>query len=100
VNYKVTDHFELELLAKADMGFTNLKSAESGEIDKSLNKFLGLRVIYNINHKFNFSVGMNSLDISNRTLAKIGSGSYALAGDINETKIKASFVDFGVEYFY
>jgi len=100
LNYKATDHFELELLAKADMSFTNLKSSESGDVDKSLNKTLGFRAIYNINHKFNFSVGINSLDISNRTLAKIGTGSYALNGDVNETKIKASFVDFGVEYFY
>lgn len=100
LNYKATDHFEIEILAKADMNFKNLKSSTSGEVDKSLNKTLGFRVIYNINSKFNFSVGFNSIDVSNRTLAKTGSGSYALSGDVNETKINANFVDFGVEYFY
>ena len=90
----------MEVREVTSISLMNLKSSISGEIEKSVNTFLGLRLLYNINNKFNFSLGLNSLDISNRTLAKTDNGSFALAGDINESKVQAIFFDFGVEYFY
>ena len=100
VNYNITENFEIEFLTKLDMNFKNLKSSDCGELEKSLNKLIGFRTSYNVNNKFNFSIGINLLDISNRTYAKTGSNSFAISGDINESIFNANYIDFGVKYFY
>lgn len=100
LNYKFTDHFEVEAQSRIDYSLLNLKSSVSGEINQTLNLNYYLKLIYNINSNFNFSGAFNIYNLNNQTKAKTGSDSFALPGDVNESKLTSRYINFGVEYFY
>jgi hypothetical protein len=100
LNYKLTDHFEVETQSRVNYTLKNLKSSTSGEINQTINLNYYLKLIYSINSIFNLSGIFNVLNINNQTKAKTGFDSFALPGDVNESKLTSRYISFGLEYFY